>query len=368
MIRQRTSEIIIDMDKPANKSAYRWLRTIDCFSTKRDVLGILLLLIVPLIFSSCDSAYNECTYQPDISGSQINIEIEQLEDKFVNVQSREELSALLEENTVIREYFMKRSTYPNDSIMLDVLMKKFQNPHIDTLSMEVKRIFGDLSGLEEDLSKAFSHLKYYYPDAQIPKIQTVISGLAHDMYFSDSLIVIGLDYYLGQGAQFRPLSLYQYMLQRYSPEYIAPSIMLLKGISEEYNATKLSDKTALADMVAYGKSFYFAKSMMPCVPDSVLIWYTQEEMEGVRENRQIIWAHLLENEILFETNHMIKKKYLDERPKTYEIGEKAPGRIATWVGWDIVKEYMEKNPEVTLQELMLTSDALQIFQASKYKP
>lgn len=263
---------------------------------------------------------------------------------------------------------MKRSTYPNDSIMLDVLMKKFQNPHIDTLSMEVKRVFGDLSGLKANLTRAFSHLKFYYPDAEIPKIQTVVSGLAHDMYFSDSLIVIGLDYYLGEGAKFRPLSLYQYMLQRYSPEYIAPSIMLLKGISEEYNTTKLSDKTALADMVAYGKSFYFAKRMMPCVPDSVLIWYTQEEIDGVRDNRKTVWAHMLENEILFETNHMVKKKYLDERPKTYEIGEKAPGRIATWVGWDIVKEYMKKNPDITLPQLMQTTDAQEIFRSSKYKP
>lgn len=330
--------------------------------------GSFLMLIIMCLSSCGNDTYNECTYDPDISDVKINIEIEQLEDKFVNVTSREDLSELLKEHTVIREYFMKRGTYPNDSIMLDVLFRKFQNPHLDTLNMEVKRVFGDLTTLRADLTEAFTHLKYYYPETKIPKVQTVISGLAHDMYFSDSLIVIGLDYYLGNGAKFRPLNLYQYMLQRYSPEYIAPSIMLLYGISSDYNITDLRDKTALADMVAYGKSFFFAKRMMPCTPDSVLIWYTQEEIEGTRENKKIIWSHMLENELIYETNHMIKKKYLDERPKTYEIGEKAPGRIATWVGWDIVRQYMERNPDTTLPELMSQGDAQKIFQGSKYKP
>lgn len=339
------------------------------FISRKHSLALYLGLSIMLTgLISCGDNYNECTYDPDISDVKINIEIEQLEDSFTNVSSREELSDLLKQYPIIREYFMKRSTYPNDSIMLDVLMKKFQNPHIDSLSMEVKRVFGDLSGLKTDLSQAFSHLKYYYPEVSIPKIQTVVSGLAHDIYFSDSLIVIGLDYYLGTNAKYRPLNLYQYMLQRYSPEYIAPSIMLLYGISGDFNNTNLKDKTALADMVAYGKSFYFAKRMMPCVPDSVLIWYSDEEITGVRENKKIIWQHIVDKELLYETNHMTKKKYLDERPKTYEIGEKAPGRIATWVGWDIVREYMDKNSEVTLSELMTNSDAQKLFQDSKYKP
>jgi uncharacterized protein YjaZ len=108
--------------------------------------------------------------------------------------------------------------------------------------------------------------------------------------------------------------------------------------------------------------------MLPCTPDSVIMSYSAEEMAGVRDNAGTVWKHFLENEILFETNHMVKKKYLDDRPKTYEIGDAAPGRIGTWVGWEIVRSYMKNNPDVTLVQLMEESDAQKILNASKYAP
>jgi uncharacterized protein YjaZ len=57
-----------------------------------------------------------------------------------------------------------------------------------------------------------------------------------------------------------------------------------------------------------------------------------------------------------------------ERPATLEVGEKCPGRIGQWVGWEIVKSYMNSHEEVTLQELMQSNDAEKIFKESKYKP
>lgn len=325
-------------------------------------------IIIVSFLQSCDSnEYNECVFQPDLEESIIP-EIERLETKLLLADNRDSLRQFLKANPVITNYFLRRGSYPDDSVMMDVLMNKFSNPHMDTLLMEVDRVFGNLDQLKAELGQAFSHLKYYYPEANIPKIQTVVTGLDYDLFVSDSLIVIGLDYYLGQGAKYRPVNMYQYILKRYAPAYIAPSIMLLYGISPDYNATSLKDKTILADMVSYGKSFYFTKQMMPCTPDSVIIWYTNNEIIGSRKNVDIIWTHFIENKLLYETNHMVKKKYIDDRPKTYEIGDEAPGRIGTWLGWQIVKKYMEENPEVSLSEMMQNENAQEIFKASKFKP
>lgn len=335
----------------------------------KELRHLLYIVLGVVLITSCEKKERgECTDQPDVSKIDIEVEVERLEDDLLSIETKDELRSFLQENPVITEFFLKRNEFPDDSVMMEVLFNRFENPHIDTLQFEIDRVFGDLSDLKADLNTAFTHLKYYYPDAEIPKVQTIATGLAHDLYVSDSLIVIGLDYYLGDNAKFRPLGLYQYMLDRYRPQYIVPSIMLLYGISGQYNKTDVSDKTILADMIGYGKSFYFAKHMMPCTPDSVLIWYSDEEIKGVRENQDIVWAHFLENELLYETNHMVKKKYIDERPKTFEVGEKAPGRIATWLGWEIVRQYMEKNEAVTLPELMNNPDAKMIFNQAKYKP
>jgi hypothetical protein len=143
---------------------------------------------------------------------------------------------------------------------------------------------------------------------------------------------------------------------------------LLYGIHENYNKVDLSDRTVLAEMVGYGKAFYFTKQMVPCTPDSILIWYTAQEMEGVRKNQDVVWVHFVENEILYETNHMVKRKYIEDRPKTYEIGDECPGRIGTWVGWEIVKKYMQEHPEVQLPQLMANTNSKEIFAKSRYKP
>ncbi|MEM6523681.1 MAG: gliding motility lipoprotein GldB [Bacteroidota bacterium] len=320
-------------------------------------------------FWSCRStSYNECVEQPDISDLQIDLTIEQLHKKLLNIKSREELKGIIDQEPIIAEFFLQRSNYPSDSIMVDALFKLFSHPGINELEEEVERVFGDLSTLTAELESAFKHLKHYYPQARVPKVKTVATGLLHDMYISDSLVVIGLDYYLGEGAKFRPKNMYNYILRRYAPEYITPSIMLLYGIAPEYNKTDVSDNTVLAEMIAYGKSFYFAKHMMPCTADSVMIWYTAEEMTGVRENKDIIWAHFVENQIVYETDHEVKRKYIEDRPKTYDIGNKAPGRIGTWLGWEIVNAYIQRKPETSMEAIMNITSPQEIFNESKYRP
>ena len=333
--------------------------------------GFPLLLIsgvIAFFIVSCNEKYDECVFQPDVSGQEVSLDFERLDHKLLGAKTKPELREFLNEYPVIREYFLRRTQYPNDSVMMDALLMRFQNPHIDSLSKAIDDVFGDLSELKSELNGAFTNLRYYYPEAKLPKVKFVATGLDSDLFISDSLIVIGLDYYLGDGAKYRPIGLYDYMLERYRPSYITPSIMLLYGISPNYNKTNITDKTMMADMIGYGKSFYFAKHMMPCTPDSVLIWYSQEEMNGTRENQNIVWAHFLENQLLYETDHLIKKKYIEERPKTYEIGDKAPGRVGTWVGWEIVKQYMARNEEITLPELMDNNNAREIFEKSHYKP
>jgi hypothetical protein len=108
--------------------------------------------------------------------------------------------------------------------------------------------------------------------------------------------------------------------------------------------------------------------MMPCTPDSLIIWYDGEELANVEENRKLLWYHFLENELLFETNHIVKQKYMDERPNVFEIGSQCPGRIGAWIGWDIVKAYHQRHEEVSLQELMAKPDAREILDGAKYNP
>ncbi|MDH5474989.1 MAG: gliding motility lipoprotein GldB [Cyclobacteriaceae bacterium] len=329
---------------------------------------LFILFISSYFLFSCNNNTNTCQNRPNVN-EDIVIEVSQLHHELLTIESEKELYKFIEREPVIASFFLKKDDYPNDSIMSSVLYKRFSNPHIDTLRQEIDRVFGDNAELIQNFKSALAMLKYYYPEANLPKIKLVATGLENgaDLFVSDSLIIVGLDFYLGEGAKYRPLGFPNYLLQKYTKEYIVPSVMLLYGISSQYNASDIKDKSMLADMITYGKSYYFAKMMMPCTPDSTIIGYTSEEIEGSEKNATTIWAHFLDNELLYEQDNFLKQKYLGERPKTFEIGDKCPGRIGTWLGWEIVNEFVDKK-ELTLQELMKKENAQQLFQMAKYRP
>jgi len=229
-----------------------------------------LFLSLSVLLYSCGDNDSECVNIPDTADIHLTVEMDQLQEKLVAVESKDDLVALLSDYPVIRDYFFRRTEYPNDSVFINSLYSRFTNQHMDTLLMETRQVFGDCVALQREFDQAFTNMKYYYPDFTPPKIQTLISGLDNDLYVSDSLIIISLDFYLGPQARYRP-QMYDYLLRQYNPENIVPSCILLFGISDPYNATNPTDNTVVADMVAYGKSYYFAKHMIPCVPDSIII-------------------------------------------------------------------------------------------------
>jgi hypothetical protein len=332
------------------------------------LLSFIALLLSLIIVQSCSKEADEqCAFIPPTSNSKVNIEISFLEDSLLSVNSKEQLADFFSRHVALRDLFFNRPAFPDDTTFINERFARFTNPHLDTLLTETHRIFGNSDELKKEYESAFANLLYYYPSFVVPKVETTITGLESDLFVNDSLVIIGLDYYLGESAKYKP-DMYEYMQRRYNKNFIVPSTMLLYGIDAAFNKTNLSDKTTLAEMITYGKAYYFAKQMQPCIADSVLIGYTKEEMNGSRKNESLIWSRFIEDEVLFSTSHQTKQKYIAERPKTLEVGEKCPGRIGQWVGWQIVKKYMETHPEVTLPQLMEMQDPAKLFKESGYKP
>jgi hypothetical protein len=326
----------------------------------------VLIFSLVVIFISCKEDKEQCAFQPPIA-KKVEINFQSLEDSLFTFKTKQQLVDFFSRHVALRDVFFNRQGYPSDSLFINRLYSVFHNQAFDSLRMETKRIFGNGEELRKEFELAFSNIRYYYPDFNIPKIQTVITGLESDLFVSDTLILVGLDYYLGQDAKYKP-DMHKYMQRRYTKEFVVPSAMLLYGIDRTINEVDPQDKTVLADMIAYGKAYYFAKHMLPCVPDSVLMGYTAEEIAGARENQDVIWKHFIDKEVFFKTTKNIKQKYIDERPKTVEVGDQCPGRIGVWVGWQIVQKYSEQNSKISLPELMKLPSAQQIFSGSKYRP
>ena len=129
-------------------------------------------------------------------------------------------------------------------------------------------------------------------------------------------------------------------------------------------------KHFLDEMVYQGKLLYFLDATLRQVPDPIKIGLTQEEFDWCVKEQSNIWSFFVKEQILYETDSRKFDRFFKEGPFTIASGvpEKSPPMLGRYIGWQLVKQYMSKNPEVTLPDLMSTIKSEIILQKSRFKP
>jgi len=323
--------------------------------------------LLPIFFASV--FFSGCIYfsdhAPDVSHVKVNLHIKKLENELFACQSQSEVKDFLQQHSYLNKYYFSDFT-DNDSLLIEQLYNNVTNESLREFRRQLEtELSSEQYNLEKELKSSFQRVKYYFPDFQEPKVKTIITGfLGNDLYISDTLIIIGIDYFGGPGVAYRP-NVYDYQLARYQKENIVPAILFF--IADRYNSTNPEDKTLLNEMIGYGKSFEFVKYMTPYTPDSLIIGYSQETMNKCYYAQTDIWGYLVSNKLLYQTSQFQKQKYIGERPFTLEMGPEVPGGIGRWVGWRIVSRYMDKNSDMSLPELMRLSNSQKLLEKSGYK-
>ena len=324
----------------------------------------LLVLAVLLLLFSCKPSDSTCLLDEKRLEGREALDIHRLEQEFFAAKTADEVRFLLEKYPEIADKVMERETYANADSLAQELLRANQDSAFQALNAAVANEFGDISDIKVELEQAFAYLKSYYPNFKAPKVYTYVSGFGIDLLVEENMLVIGLDYFLPSDHAFQP-DLPKYIASRYERKYLVPMIVL--AISSRYNEIDPKDNTLLAEMIYYGKAYHFVKSILPCTSDQYLIGYTPEQIQASWDNEDIIWAHFIENELLFETNPFEIRKYIGEAPATDAISADAPGRIGRWIGWNIVEEYAVKQ-DLSLPEVMREGDAKKLFKDSGYRP
>ncbi|TAF65573.1 MAG: gliding motility protein [Cytophagales bacterium] len=332
----------------------------------------LLSLLSLFALSQCNSAESECKYQINVGHIDAKVKIVRLEKEMFQLKNETEIKAFLNKYPQLRDNYFKGKSKMPDSVLVKIIANLINEKTLsDTLQKDVANFYGDMKNIEQQFKEAFQHIKYYYPQFKEPTIYTVITGLGayfgSDIYVSEQSVVISLEFFMGKKMRYHPpaSAIPQYIWHRYMPEIIVPTYLM--AYSDKYNRIDPKDQTMLADMVYYGKAYQFVKTMMPCLPDSLVAGYTQEDLRNVSDvrNKKIIWSHFLEKNLLFSNNPIQKQAYLGERPFTAEIDSKAPGRLGRWLGWKIVMKYIDQNNDFV--KMMENQNPQEIFSKSGYK-
>jgi hypothetical protein len=314
---------------------------------------------------------------PDVSHIKIDLTTERFEKKLFDTTAAS-LTTYLQQlqnsdpaftNIFIYQILGADPKWPADSTAAYVNM--FVNSYRPVYK-DAEKIFSDFSKYEEDIKKAMQYVKYYFPKYKVPeKIITYIGPPdGEGDGIGDSAVIVGLHYHLGKDNPIYKTSLVQaiypnYITSTFEPDYI-PVNIAKQALSEIYPEQE-SDKPLVNQMVAKGKRLYILSKFLPATPSYKLIGYTEKQMKDCDKNESRIWDMFVKASLLQMIDKNVTKRYIEEGPKTDELGEGAPGNIGSYTGWQIVKKYMDKKPGTTLEQLIKLDEEV-IFQEAKYKP
>ncbi len=239
----------------------------------------------------------------------------------------------------------------------------------DVYDLTIKK-YPDVKAIERDLSDAFRHYIYYFPERNVPAVYTCITGFNNSIITGDSVLGIGLDRYLGADCEYYPrLEIYKYIAARMTPENIVPDCMYGWAASEwDFSSLKYPADNVMAEMIHDGKLKYFEKCMLPDASDEIIFGFTADQMKFCRNNEGQMWQYLVENDLLFNSDQFTIRKLTGEAPFTSYFTSESPGRAAVWMGFRIVESYMTKTPGIKLEELMKNTNVQDIMEKAKYNP
>jgi len=251
--------------------------------------------------------------------------------------------------------------------IIDYYQQFVQDTNIIHLHDSVELLYSDMSVVESEFTQAFSFYQYYFPSFTIPRVYSCISEFGPAAATCDSATVsISLDMYLGENyPYYDDFEFPEYMQAKFRKEYIVPNAVkaLVKNIQADSIGRRLIDY-----MVAEGKILYIAHKILPYTADSLLLGQTGDDIKWLQENEKPIWGFFIENKLLFNTNYLELRKYITDGPTTAGMPKESPGNVGSWVGYRIISQFMKRNPEVSITQLIAITDGQKILSASKYRP
>lgn len=235
------------------------------------------------------------------------------------------------------------------------------------LNKEVSLAFPDESLFENEIKSLFKHIKYYLPQFNSPTIYTTTSDVDYrnKVIFTDDYLVIAIDTYLGEEHPF-----YE-GIQKYLRKNLRVS-QLVPDVAAEYAKKIISlpkDRTLLSQMIYHGKILYLKQLWIPKGTDAEIIGYTEDEFKWAQENEDEMWRYFIEEELLFSTDPKLPPRFINPAPfsKFYlEIDNESPGMLGRYLGWQIVRSYMEHS-SADIRDLA-TIEEHELFNKSKFKP
>ena len=330
---------------------------------------VIIFTFTSLLLIQCNSDrlnVNIESYNIDLKLNRMEQDLLGQSDKEMNKLNQE----LLAKYGGLYEIFVSKMIVegsvhdPTVGLRLD----KFRSDSIiKTVYGDIQAEFGDFEKYKNDFEKAFSHYSYYFPDSTLPSIVTFYSNFNAKIFPANNVLAIGLDMYLGSDNQHVkriPLDvLPQFIKEDMNKKYLVSDGMKYWLLNRFYDED-IGDDFA-SKIIELGKIMYLLDAMLPNVSDDIKINYSEKELNWVIAQEENIWKSLIDEKVLYTKNPMVINQYIVDGPFTKGLPDVSPSKVGVWIGWQIVRDYVQEN-DVDVLSLLKEKNSLKILRSYKH--
>jgi len=253
-----------------------------------------------------------------------------------------------------------------DTIYVNQLRTFYKDPFIKELENELQVKFKSLAFEKKEIIGALKHLKFHFTKMNTPKNIVFFNSLfSYNTIATNTDIGVGLEWYLGSENKLIIKSsiqgLFDYMKTGMDRKFLVRDV-IYQWVYAHVQAP--TDAKFAEDMISWGKLLYCIEAALPEKDKSVIIRYSSEKFKWAEENEKRIWKYFVEQKLLFINDELLKLGYFNEAPFTKGLPKESPDRLGQYIGWKMVKKYMEQNSDLPLEKLVKVPFA-QIMQAYK---
>lgn len=227
-----------------------------------------------------------------------------------------------------------------------------------------------LDSLHEKILESSLRLQTLIPEMKLPKLIWMNSGFNIGAYSTDEYLAVGLDFYLGKNNRItKSVPFPQYQKDDMNLSQLVPNA--IKNLAYYYllkSDTIEHENDMLSEMIFHGKAHYLTWLSFEEIQDSTLMAWTTEQYTWTQGHQLNVWKEIARQEVLFSKNRVEVQRWFEYAPFTNaeNVPQESAPQLGVYMGYLMVKNYMEKHPEITVEQLLKDDNAQRILQA--YKP
>ncbi len=239
------------------------------------------------------------------------------------------------------------------------------SPAFTFFEPDVTAFYPDLDALSADLGHIRSVWDYGpFPDnfytAVSPYTQSIIT------YGNSDLIVV-LNHYLGRNYKAYE-SFPSWILELKTSDRIAYDV-IHAIISTNYPLPERP--VSLVNRMVYEGAVITAQmESIDSASICVAIGWTDDQLKWARDNERSVWQFLAANDMIYSDSPTLADRIINPSPSTSFITPDSPGSLGKYIGYMIVRSYLDNHKDVHIADFLRDSIYLRptVLQESGYRP